>query len=170
MGRVQPFSVRNLGLLEQFDALGGADESAKLHTSPAMCAGVDGKAESQAHQFDPRAILATGAAAGWPQKFSNRRHTFPPGMRTTVGRVCQRGPGFCSELGMAPSAPPLPNGRQAPARSRKRRTQPRGVLHTTAPVPDPTGLVVARRLGLEVYRAPSCDPRYWAAAGQANSR
>jgi hypothetical protein len=24
------------------------------------------------------------------------------------------------------------------ARSRKRRTQPRGVLHTTAPVPDPT--------------------------------
>ena len=25
------------------------------------------------------------------------------------------------------------------ARSRKRRTQPRGVLHTTAPVPDPTG-------------------------------
>ena len=26
------------------------------------------------------------------------------------------------------------------ARSRKRRTQPRGVLHTTAPVPDPTPL------------------------------
>jgi hypothetical protein len=26
------------------------------------------------------------------------------------------------------------------ARSRKRRTQPRGVLHTTAPVPDPTAL------------------------------
>jgi hypothetical protein len=25
------------------------------------------------------------------------------------------------------------------ARSRKRRTQPRGILHTTAPVPDPTG-------------------------------
>jgi len=24
------------------------------------------------------------------------------------------------------------------ARSRKRRTQPRGILHTTAPVPDPT--------------------------------
>ena len=29
------------------------------------------------------------------------------------------------------------------ARSRKRRTQPRGVLHTTAPVPDPTGFRLA---------------------------
>jgi hypothetical protein len=30
------------------------------------------------------------------------------------------------------------------ARSWKRRTQPRGILHTTALVPDPTGLKLAR--------------------------
>ena len=42
------------------------------------------------------------------------------------------------------------------ARSRKRRTQPRGVLHTTAPVPDPT----ARH-----PRAPDAPQRGWCQFG-----
>jgi hypothetical protein len=42
------------------------------------------------------------------------------------------------------------------ARSRKRRTQPRGVLHTTAPVPDPTAQTERRMgwhgVGISVWR------------------
>jgi hypothetical protein len=65
-----------------------------------------------------------------------RRH-FGPWHAGDRGHGDQRGPGFCSLLGIGPT-PRQPNPRQVPARSWKRRTLPKGILHTTAPVPDPT--------------------------------
>ena len=49
------------------------------------------------------------------------------------------------------------------ARSRKRRTRPRGVLHTTAPVPDPTqdtvnGVAYAINGDFGVVRCPCAQP------------
>ncbi len=58
------------------------------------------------------------------------------------------------------------------ARSRKRRTQPRGILHTTAPVPDPTALgergdLIATLQQSDVFLLPSQTESFGLAALEA---
>ena len=65
LGKGEGLGPHGLVAEEALDALGVADQGAQLHASPTMGAGVDGQAERQAHQLGPRAIPATGPAAGW---------------------------------------------------------------------------------------------------------
>ena len=60
-----------------------------------------------------------------------------------MGTKIKGDPVSVANWALAPRAPSLPNTRQASARSWKLRTQPRGVLYTTAPVPTRLHLLLA---------------------------